>query len=313
MNSSKKMNNATKGMLLAIFASSSWGFSGTLQQFVSQENKIPAGWFLSARTTFTGIILLILCSIIYKGHIFDVFKSWKSISWLVAYGLFGLAANMGSFYIAIQQGGSNGASTATILQYLAPLFIVVGALVFQRKLPNKIDLLVFVIALCGVFLSVTKGNLSELSIPLISLVMGIISGITAAGYVVLPKEIGKNNPPLIILAWGTLIASITFNLNQPVWVGVPHLTTGGALGIAGIIFFGTIITFPTIIYATRFATSSSISLIDAIQPVITFVISIFWFHATLNFVELIGAAMIIIAIYILQYSQRNMNLDELPN
>lgn len=313
MASTKKMSNAMKGMLLAIFASSSWGFSGTLQQFVSQENEIPAGWFLSARTTFTGIILLCLCSIIYKGRIFDVFKSWRSVAWLVAYGLFGLAANMGSFYIAIQQGGANGASTATILQYLAPLFIVIGALVFQHKLPNKIDLLVFIIALAGVFLSVTKGNLSELSIPMISLVMGILSGVTAAGYVVLPKEIGKNNPPLIILAWGTLIASLTFNLNQPVWTGVPHLTTGGILGIAGIIFFGTIITFPTIIYATRFATSSSISLIDAIQPVITFVISIFWFHASLNAVELIGAALIIIAIYILQYSQRHQDSGELLN
>ncbi|WP_413627467.1 DMT family transporter [Fructilactobacillus vespulae] len=311
MSSTKKMSNSAKGLLLAIFASTSWGFSGTLQQFVSQENNIPAGWFLSARTTFTGIILLALCAIIYKGRIFDVFKSVKSIMWLVAYGLFGLAANMGSFYIAIQQGGANGASTATILQYLAPLFIVVGALLFKKELPNKIDLLVFVIALAGVFLSVTKGNLNELSIPMISLVMGIISGVTAACYVVLPKEIGKDNPPLIILGWGTLIASFTFNLNQPVWVGVPHLSTGGILGIAGIIFFGTIITFPTIIYATRFTTSSAISLIDAIQPVITFIISIFWFKATLNIVEISGAVLIIIAIYILQYSERHQKIDEL--
>ncbi|USS86874.1 DMT family transporter [Fructilactobacillus cliffordii] len=306
----KSINRATKGLLFAIFASVSWGFSGTLQQFVSQNETIPAGWFLSARTTIASLILLVLSAIIYRGKIFGVFKSWRSIGWLVAYGLFGLAGNMGSFYVAIQQGGSNGASMATILQYLAPLFILLGALIFQRQRPSKVDLVVFILALLGVFLAVTKGNLNELSIPMISLVMGIISGITAAGYVVLPKEIGKDNPPFVVLGWGTLIASLAFNLHQPIWVGVPHLSMGGVLGILGIIFFGTLITFPAIIYATRYTSSAAISLVDAIQPVITFVISIFWFHATLNIVEMIGAVLIIVAIYILQYSERHQ-VDQL--
>ncbi|EKK20141.1 DMT family transporter [Fructilactobacillus florum] len=301
----QQLSRPVKGMLLAIFASSSWGFSGALQQFVSQTETIPAGWFLSARTTFTGLILLTVCAVIYRGKIFNVFKSWRSIAWLIAYGLLGLAANMGSFYVAIQQGGANGASSATILQYLAPLFILLGAFLFQHKKPLKIDLIVFLIALLGVFLSVTRGNIHELSIPMISLVMGIVSGITAACYVVLPKEIGRDNPPMVILGWGTLIASVAFNLHQPVWVDVPHLSTGGILGIAGIIFFGTILTFPSVIYATRYTDSATISLIDAIQPVITFVISIFWFQADISWPEIIGAVLIIVAIYILQAAQRH--------
>ncbi|MEL1196614.1 EamA family transporter, partial [Staphylococcus epidermidis] len=76
-----------------------------------------------------------------------------------------------------------------ILQYLSPLFIVIGTLAFLRKWPNRIDIISFGIALIGVFLSITKGNIHTLTIPFNSLIWGILSGVTAAFYVVLPRPI----------------------------------------------------------------------------------------------------------------------------
>lgn len=296
-----KLSNSAKGILLATFASISWGIAGVITEFVSHAEAIPADWFLSARTTGAGLILIIISAIIYRGKIFNVFKSWKSVMWIVLYGLLGLAANMGSFYVSIQQGN---AAAATILQYLAPLFIAIGSFLFMKKRPLKIDLLVFVIALLGVALSITKGDFTQLSISFPSFVWGIVAGITAALYVVLPRNLAEDNSPIVVLGWGTLIASLAYNLNHPVFMDVPKLSNEAILGICGIILFGTLLTFSSLIWATRFTSSEVISLLDAAQPVSTFIFSIIFLGTPLSLWEVIGAILVIAAVYILQYAQR---------
>ena len=101
-----------------------WGISGTALQFISQNQNIPESWFLSTRTLGAGLILLLISLVIYRGKVFHVFKSWKNIDWLLAYAILGLMANLYTFYKSIQFGGN--AEAATILQYLSPLFIVLG-------------------------------------------------------------------------------------------------------------------------------------------------------------------------------------------
>ena len=149
----------------------SWGVSGTVLQLISQNLAIPAHWMLSMRTSAAGAILLIISAILYRGKIFNVFKSWPSVISLFSYAVFGLMANLYTFYYAVQTGN---ASMATILQYLSPLFIVFGGWFFQHSRPLKSDLLSFVIAMAGVFLCLTKGNFGHLAIPLNSFVMGLV-------------------------------------------------------------------------------------------------------------------------------------------
>ncbi|USS93418.1 DMT family transporter [Fructilactobacillus ixorae] len=293
--------NITKGIFWATLASAFWGISGTILQFVSQNANIPAAWFLSVRTLFSGIILLFISAILYRGKIFGVFRDVHSILLIFGYAIFGLGANLLSFFLSVQTGN---AASATILQYLAPLFILLGGLVFKHRIPSKIDVLVFVIALVGVVLSITKGDLSQLSIPPVSLFWGVISGITAACYVVIPRPLMAQNSPLTVLGWGTLIAGFFFNLHQPVWENVPPLTTGSVVGIAAIVVFGTVLPFACLLYSMHFASSEDVSLVDAVQPVMTFALSIIFLHTQISVMEIVGSVLVIIAIYILQSYRR---------
>ena len=189
-------NQVIKGMTWAGFASLSWGISGTVLQLISQDLAVPGPWMFSTRTTVTGVILLLLSAVIYRGQIFNVFKTKAALLSVVTYGLFGLAANLITFYYSIQTGN---ASTATILQYLSPLFIVLGGIFFYRNRPLRSDLLAFAVALVGVLLCITRGDLTHLAVPLVSLLWGLGSGITAAFYVVLPQKASVTNPPLVVL------------------------------------------------------------------------------------------------------------------
>ena len=294
-------NQVTKGIAWAAAASFSWGISGTVLQLISQNLAIPAPWMLSTRTFFTGLILLIISAIVYRGNIFGVFKDRASLISVVTYALFGLAMNLLTFYYAIQTGN---ASTATILQYLSPLFIVLGSVIFQRKMPMRSDLVAFVLALIGVFLCITRGDFTHLAVPFISLLWGLGSGVTAAFYVVLPRKAAEKNPPLVVLGWGTMIAGIFFNCFHPFWTNTPHLTVTLVSSVATVMIFGTIIPFGLLLYASRLAPSDVISIMDAVQPITTSILSVIFFHLHINLVEGIGILIVIFAIYVLQRGRR---------
>ncbi|XIF20358.1 MAG: EamA family transporter [Acetilactobacillus jinshanensis] len=277
-----------------------FGISTTVLQFVSQGETIPAPWFLSVRTLFAGIILLVISAFIYGKHIFDIFKTVRGVISLVAYAVLGLGANLLTFYFSVQYGNS---AMSAILQYLAPLFVVIGMIVFQHKRPLWSDLLVFVIAIVGVTFALTKGDFSKLSIPMVSLIWGIGSGLTQALYIVLPRPLVKKHyPPMLILGWGAFIAGILFNLNRPVWVGVPKINMALILSVGCMILIGTVIPFIIVLHSSKFASSEVISLVDATEPIVTFILSIIFFNLQVNAIELVGAAMVIVAIAILQVS-----------
>lgn len=290
--------NYKKGMFWAAMASTMWGISGTIMQFVSQNENIPATWFLSVRTFFAGVVLLIVAAIQQKGHIFGVFKSLKQIGWLLAYAIFGLMANLYTFYISVQTGNS---SVATILQYLGPFFILLGNLIFKHLKPIRSEMIAFGIALVGVFLTITRGNIHSLVVPPIAIFWGILAGVTAACYVVFPRPlVEEGNSSIVILGWGALISSIFFNMMHPMWVNPPRITPVLVISIGAIILVGTVLAFSLLIYSTTFAPSSAISIMDAFQPVVTFVLSLIFFHMPFNIVEAIGVVIVLIAVYILQ-------------
>ncbi|WP_369346825.1 DMT family transporter [Apilactobacillus ozensis] len=276
-------------------------------QFVAKNEAVPTNWFISVRTLFAGVLLLGIGYIHVGKRIFDVFKNKESIIRLFIYAIFGLAVNMSTFYVSIQTGN---AASATILQYLAPIFIVLYGLIFLRKKPMLVDVISFLIALVGVFLAITKGNFHSLSIPMISIVFGLLSAISAAIYYSVPKKLMEENSPFVVLGWGTLIAGFGFNLYHPFWVGAPKLNTGIVLGIGGVILIGTIFAFSAVLYSLKFAPSEVSSIVDAVEPVVTFILSIIFLGLKIDMIEVLGSALIIVAIYILQKShQKRAKLD----
>lgn len=291
-------DHVTKGILLALTASAMWGISGTMLQFISQNQNIPADWFLSARTLGAGIVLLVIGAVTSHGHIFEPFKTWRLVGWLFAYAILGLGANLLTFYMSVQVGN---AASATILQYLSPLVIVLGSLIFKHQAPFRSDLIAFAVSLLGVFLAITKGNLSTLAIPLPALLWGIGSGVTAALYVTLPRPLVKaGSSPILILGWGTMIAGVLFNVNRPVWISTPPVTTTLVLSMGTVILLGTIVPFALLLVASNYAPSDVISIVDAAQPVVTFVLSVTFLALQISWVEVIGSVLVVVAIYLLQ-------------
>ena len=105
---------------------------------------------------------------------------------------------------------------------------------------------------------------------------------------------------------GTFIAGVLFNAYRPVWVDPPVITGGVVLSISTVILLGTIIPFGLLLYSSRFAPSDVISIMDALQPATTAVLSVIFLGLGMNWVEVVGIVLVIVAIYILQRGRKNM-------
>ncbi|AKP67945.1 DMT family transporter [Companilactobacillus ginsenosidimutans] len=292
-----------KGFLLALSASITWGVSGAVQQLVAKNGAIPAMWFVGTRTTVAGIILLVAAAfVVPRKEFFSVFKNWKELLTLLAFAIFGLWMNMYTFFYAIKLGNS---STATILQYLSPLFIMVGSVLFFHKKILRIDIISFILALVGVVLLITHGDFSHLSIPMSALFWGIGSGVTAALYIVIPQQIISKHNGLLVTGWGMLFAGIFSNFFHPIWQNVPKLNTQGWLGVAAVILLSNVIAFLLMVFSTKYATAATISITDAVQPFTTLILSILFLSYAANFIEIIGGIIVVVAVYLLSRYDTN--------
>lgn len=299
MEESKKLAKKTldRGFWLAFCASALWGISGTVLQVVAKNLNIPAMWFIATRTTVAGIILLIVgLFVLPKSEFFAVFKNWKDLLTLLSFAVFGLLANMFTFFHAIKTGNS---STATILQYLSPLFIMIGAIIFTKKKTSCVDVISFVLAMIGVALMITRGDIGHLSIPLISVIWGIGSGITAALYITIPQTLIAKYHGILITGWGMLIAGIISNFFNPIWVNPPKMSMASVLGVGTVILLGTVMAFLLMVMSTKYTTAAIISITDAVQPFTTLVLSIIFLQYSVNIPEIIGAVIVVLAIYVL--------------
>ena len=305
MDNGKVSHGVMKGIGWAAVASAMWGISGTTLQLISQNLAIPATWMLSTRTLITGVILLVISLILYGRRTFDVFNHWDTTISVVTYAIFGLMLNLLTFYYAVQTGN---ASAATILQYLSPLFIVLGDVVIMRQRPLRSDIIAFALAMVGVVLCITRGSLHSLALPMVAILWGLGSGITAAFYIVLPKRAAAKNPPLVVLGWGTMIAGVLFNLYRPMWVNPPHVSLTLVLSVGTVILFGTILPFGLLLHASNFAPSDVVSIMDALQPIVTSILSVIFFHLFMNWVEVLGIVLVLVAIYVLQDGRRRVKV-----
>ncbi|CAH1851822.1 DMT family transporter [Convivina praedatoris] len=223
-------------LIYAITGSILWGASGTVAQSLFNAHNISATWLVGVRLLTAGLLLLFL-SIITKQNIFNVWRDKKAASRLMFFSFLGMLPSQLSYFMAIQYGN---AATATVLQFLAPVFITIYLSVVNHFLPSKINLMAIGVAMIGTFLLVTSGNINSLSLTPIAIIWGLLAGLSQASYTLLPRQLLTNFSETAIVGWSMLISSIPF------WYTVgrtklPPLSLSITMAIAFIIIGGTII------------------------------------------------------------------------
>jgi len=292
----KKGNNKLRGMILAIMGGVFWGISGVVAEYLMRNENISASWLVGVKMMVAGCLILLYQMIKGNKNSLSPFKYKHEIIQLIIFSVLGVLGLQYSFFKAIQV---SNAATATILQYLSPILLVVYFIFEKRELPNKLSIVSILISLVGTFLLVTKGNINELAISSQGLFWGLLSAFLGAFYIIQPRALMAKYGTTLIIGWGMLIGGMAFQVYQPIWKNMPDFTPGVVLGILVIVIIGTVFSYICLLKSTEYIPPQFSSLLTSFEPLSSAVLSVLFLGLVLTPIEIISMFLIILAVFLL--------------
>ena len=164
------MNRQTKGVLLAAGGASLWGGSGAAAQYLFSTTDISTTWLVAVRLITAGILLTAISLAHAPQQVRALTHQRRNVGYLLAFAVLGMMNSQLSYFLAVKY---SNAPTATVIQYLQPVIIIVWLAFAQRQWPRRIDCISIVIALIGTFYLVTGGRLNTLTLTPVALFWGL--------------------------------------------------------------------------------------------------------------------------------------------
>lgn len=290
-----------KGILLALLAGILWGITGPLGQFLFDEKTITPEWLVTCRLIVSGTVILLGMFVKRRWEIFTIWKDKKDAVHMVIYSVAGMMAVQYSFFVAVE--ASNG-GTATVLQYTNPVMIILYLALFQKVRPKSKEVAAVLLALAGIFLLSTNGNLHTLVITPKGLFMGLLCAVFTCFYSMLPRRLMEKYDEVMVCGWTMFIGGIVLAIWKNPWeVGAgADYQVWGLFGM--LVLFGTVIPFIASLKAIMLSGPMYANVLASIEPVVASFLTFLFLGTTFGGFEILGFGCIILTIVMLSLNKK---------
>jgi drug/metabolite transporter (DMT)-like permease len=294
----------SKGIILVIIGAMFWGIGGTVSKKLFQEFNIDVDWLVTIRLLIAGLLLLTVQFFgKNRSQILGIWKNRRIAIQLMIFGLLGMLAVQYTYMASIKHGN---AAVATLLQYLAPVMIIVYLIFRKQTVLTRRDLITVSLALIGCYFLLTNGSVSQLSVPTAAMVWGILSGVALAFYTLYAVPLLAQYDSLVIVGWAMLIGGAALSFIHPPWqMDVQTLTGEALLYLVFVVIFGTMIAFWFYIASLQSLLPKESSLLGSIEPLAAVLTTVFWLKEPFGVFQWIGTACIIGMILLLALSKES--------
>lgn len=289
------MNKKT-GYFLTVFGAVCWAFSGACGQYLFQHRGLDADWLVSVRLTMAGLLLVLYSLARWRSGAVQMFRSRRSMGGVLVFAVFGMAMCQYSYFRSIEL---SNAATATTLQYTGPALVLLWLALREKRMPTPKELIAVVCAMGGAFLLATHGDPSQLALSPKALLWCILAAISIAVYSVQPRGLIAEYGTIPVTGFGMLIGGLGLCAVFRPWHIVGQWDAVTVIGMIYIIIFGTICAFCCYLEGVRRIGAAKGSILAAVEPVASAVLSVCWLGVPLIGMDIGGIAMIVAAMVLL--------------
>lgn len=289
------MDKTKKGTLLTLIAGFSWGISGISGQYL-MANGLHVDLLTSLRLILAGLFLTGLAYMRDKNALKELLSSKKNILNLVLFAFFGLVLNQYAYLNAIHH---TNAGTATVLQYVTPILVLLYACLRDKVWPTMTEVVAIILAIGGTFIMATHGNINELAITPIGLIWGIFSAFTYAAYLLIPVKLIQQYGSLSVISLSMLVGGIVFPVFTQAWQHSFELTGMNLLALFGIVGIGTIFAYTVFLYGVSIVGAVKGSLLASVEPVASVLLTVLVMGTQFYMTDFIGMVLIVAAVLII--------------
>lgn len=283
-----------KGIIFIVSGAILWGATGPLMEWLLNHTSLTVSFMLTIRLSVAGMILLTYLLLTGK----NIFGIWQHKLWgrqLIVFGIVGMLGVQFAFVAAIHE---SNAVLATLLQFLAPIFVVAYVSLSLKKWPPKYQVIGIIGTLMGLFLLLTNASFDSLLISPKALLWGVAVGLTFAFYTLYPARLMREWSVLLVVGWGMLIGGLTLGIVSRVWLSNQWVVFNDfktLLLMIALIFFGTV-AFILFLSSMKYITAVETSILSSIEPLTAMIISVIVFGTSLGFWQLVGVFVMLVCV-----------------
>ena len=297
MQSSLTTHNPRLGYLYAVGAAVFWGLSGSAAKFLFNSGVSPFQ-LVQLRICIT-VVGLLIWLLIKDPRLLRIDR--KDIFYLATLGTFGMAGVQFTYLFAVSK---IHVAAAALLQYMAPLFITLHAVVFARDRLKTATIIALAAATRGCYLVVGGYNLNIVSLNLAGIISGLLSAVTFAWYSIHGEYGMRRYNPRTVLFYAMFFAAIVWNILHPPLEAFFHpyrMIEWGWILYIGIM--GTLVPFGLYLQAVNLIRSTRASITATLEPITAGIVSWIFIGETMAPLQVAGGVLVIASIILLQLKQ----------
>ena len=282
------------------FAAAFWAVAGILAKYM-MNRQIPRVVLLEMRVTLGAVILA--CTLAFKNPRLLKIKR-RDIGYMLILGVVGIAGVHYTYYLAISK---IHVATALLLQYMAPAFILIFAVIVQHEAISFNKIFSLLLAFAGCFLVVGGYNPEIFRANTIGIAAGLVSAIFFAFYSLYAEHGLKTYSIWTILLYGFTAAAGFWWCVHPPW----KIVAAGYSWQTWLLFlilgiFSAIVPFGCYFAGIRRIRSTSASITAMLEPVLAGIIAYLFLGETLLPIQLLGGGFVLTGILLLQQKQNSI-------
>ena len=195
-------------------------------------------------------------------------------------------------------------ASGTVIQFLAPVFIIIYSSLRSKMWLRRIDAISIVVAVVGTFILATGGRFDQLALSPLACFWGLIAAFSEAINTVLPGKLFKKYGPIPVIGAAMLVAGIAFlpiYFTQP----MPKLAPVDVWVIVYIIIGGTLLAYTMYLSSMQYNEPRTVGMLGAFEPLFATILSVSLLHADFGPLDMIGGFLIIVATFMQLMPSRN--------
>lgn len=286
--------NLVRGYLCSGMGAVIWGITGTVGQYLLTNYTVDAYWITNIRMIFGGLILLLL-SWPHRTNMIAMLKNKSDFFHLVGYAIPGLLMSQLAFYICISYSNSG---TAAILCSLSVVMMAGVSCVGGRRLPSSQETISIVLAIIGVFLLATHGDISSMVLSPLGLFWGLLSAIGVVFYSYMSQRLVWKWGSIPVNAVGMFMGGICLTVCIQPWTVVPDFDMFGIILLTALVLVGTVLTYILFLRGVGDIGPIKATLFGTLEPVSAATFSAICLGTVFELPELIGFACILMTVFL---------------
>lgn len=283
-----------KGYVAISLAAVMWGIAATVAKSFFNKAYEPLILVQMRVTLSFAVLFLYFLSTNRSLLKFSI----KDVPHFLVVGILGVAGSNYFYYAAIKE---TNVSTSILVQYTAPIMVMVYAVLFQKEKLTFAKVTALILSICGIFLAIGAYNPEIIQGNAIGIIYALIAAVSFSIFNISGKSLTEKYSIWTGLIYLLGAATVFWSfINTPIDIIDARYTIEDWKVFGIIALISILIPYSLYYYGLHHIQSSKAIIISTLEPVVAIISEWLFLHGSMGFVQVIGAMLVIIAIVLLQ-------------